>query len=229
VRASGSNAAALQARPHAVAAAPPVPGEHALGLREVRDALLYVPAALERGGRPAALAVSLHGAGGDAAGGLALLRWLADRRGFAVLAPASQGSTWDAVGGEYGVDVHTINQALQRVFRLLAVDPEQVGVAGFSDGASYALGLGLANGELFGHVIAFSPGFIPPARHVGRPAVFVSHGEDDAVLPIARTSARIVPALRREGYDVLYRDFDGGHTVPPQIAEQAVEWLGWSR
>lgn len=32
--------------------------------------------------------------------------------------------------------------------------------AGFSDGASYALSLGLPNGNLFSHIVAFSPGFM---------------------------------------------------------------------
>jgi predicted esterase len=107
------------------------------------------------------------------------------------------------------------------------VDPERVAVAGFSDGASYALGLGLANGRLFRRVVAFSPGFVPPGPADGRPAVFVSHGDADAVLPVDRTSARIVPALRDDGLDVTYREFTGPHVVPPEIAREAVDWLGW--
>ena len=47
---------------------------------------------------------------------------------------------------------------------------------------SYALSLGLANGDLFTHVIAFSPGFITPAPPSGRPPIFVSHGTADQVL-----------------------------------------------
>jgi poly(3-hydroxybutyrate) depolymerase len=42
------------------------------------------------------------------------------------------------------------------------VDPQRICVSGFSDGASYALSLGLANGDLFTHVAAFSPGFMRP-------------------------------------------------------------------
>ena len=63
-----------------------------------------------------------------------------------------------------------------------------VTVCGFSDGASYALSIGLANGDLFGHVLAWSPGFVAPPEFVGRPRVFVSHGTDDRVLPIDRCS-----------------------------------------
>jgi predicted esterase len=34
-----------------------------------------------------------------------------------------------------------------------------------------------------------------------------------------------VPALRRRGYDVTFREFDGGHTVPPDIAREALGWI----
>jgi flavin-binding protein dodecin len=37
----------------------------------------------------------------------------------------------------------------------------------------------------------------------------------------AERGRRIVPRLRRAGYDVTYREFDGGHTVPPEIALDA--------
>ena len=32
------------------------------------------------------------------------------------------------------------------------------------------------------------------------------------------------PALREAGYDVSYRPFEGGHTVPPPIADEGVAW-----
>jgi predicted esterase len=85
-----------------------------------------------------------------------------------------------------------------------AIDPARVAIGGFSDGASYALSLGLTNGDLFSHVLAFSPGFMAPAGQEGSPRIFVSHGTRDAVLPIDRCSRRIVPTLRRAGYDVAY-------------------------
>jgi predicted esterase len=34
-----------------------------------------------------------------------------------------------------------------------------------------------------------------------------------------------VPVLQRAGYDVRYREFDGPHTVPADVAREAVEWL----
>ncbi|WP_211308000.1 GDSL-type esterase/lipase family protein [Geodermatophilus normandii] len=221
--ASGA-AAVLTARPVAAPSAlPPSPGTTALGLEEVRDALLHVPAGGLTG--PAPLVVVLHGAGGDAEGGLGLLRSPADERGLVLLAPASRGPTWDAVTRGHGPDVALVDRALAAVFAALPVDPERIAVAGFSDGGSYALGLGLANGRLFRQVVAFSPGFVPPAGRTGRPRVFVSHGTADDVLPVDRTSREIVPALRGEGYEVTYREFDGGHEVPHEVAREAADRL----
>ncbi|MGY2067891.1 alpha/beta hydrolase [Blastococcus sp. SYSU DS0619] len=221
---TGRGGAILAARPPASPPTePPEPGTRSLGLASSGDPLLHVPP--EPGTGPLPLVVSLHGAGGDAEAGLALVRQAADEHGLAVLAPASRGPTWDAVGGDYGPDVELIDRALADVFRTVPVDPARIAVAGFSDGASYALGLGLANGELFRRVAAFSPGFVPPAPRSGTPAVFVSHGVDDEVLPIDRTSRRIVPALEEDGYDVTYREFPGAHAVPPEVVDAAVAWL----
>jgi phospholipase/carboxylesterase len=218
-------AAVLDARPaEGPGRSLPPPGTGALGLVADGDPLLHVPAGLP-GGRPVPLVVALHGAGGDAAAGLAPLRALADERGLLLLAPSSRGPTWDAVRDGYGPDADLLDRALDRVFGTVPVDAARVAVSGFSDGASYALGLGLANGALFSRVVAFSPGFVPRGPRAGRPAVFVSHGDADAVLPVARTSRRIVPALQEDGYDVTYREFAGPHTVPPEVAREAVDWL----
>lgn len=45
------------------------------------------------------------------------------------------------------------------------------------------------------------------------------------MLPIDQCSRRIVPELKRLGYDVTYREFDGRHTLPPEIASEAMQWF----
>ena len=47
----------------------------------------------------------------------------------------------------------------------------------------------------------------------------------DQVLPIKRCSRRIVPRLESEVYEVRYREFDGPHTVPREIARAALDWF----
>lgn len=63
---------------------------------------------------------------------------------------------------DFGPDVQYINKSLEHVFSRYSIDPNRLGIAGFSDGASYALSLGLPNGDLFTHIVAFSPGFMRP-------------------------------------------------------------------
>jgi predicted esterase len=146
--------------------------------------------------------------------------------GFLLLSPASAETTWDAIRDGYGPDVRMIDRALAAAFAARAVDPRRLGVFGFSDGASYALGLGLSNGDVFSSVVAFSPGFIPPGvKRNGKPRLFVSHGTSDEILPIATCSRRLVPELTKGGYDVTYREFDGPHTVPLDITQEALRWF----
>jgi phospholipase/carboxylesterase len=214
----------LRTRPVKVSSAMPV-GLQPLVLGAARNSYLYVPATY-RAARPAPLVLLLHGAGGHARQSLDLLRSLADAAGLLLLAPASRDRTWDLLVGRcYGPDLALIDRALEQTFSRYAVAPERVAIGGFSDGASYALSLGITNGDLFTHVIAFSPGFMAPAGHTGSPRIFVSHGTRDGVLPIDRCSRRIVPQLERSGYEVLYREFDGGHTISPDIALEAVDWF----
>jgi phospholipase/carboxylesterase len=212
----------LLARPAAPEGQGPV-GLHPLGLDARRDGGLYVPSAC-RVDRPAPLVVLLHGAGGNADYGIGLLRSLADELGVILLAPASRRQTWDVILDGFGLDVADIDRALESVFGRYRIDPGRLAIGGFSDGASYALSLGLTNGDLFTHVLAFSPGFMAPGTRRGKPRLFLSHGTHDDVLPIDHCSRRIVPRVRRAGYDVTYREFDGPHTVPAGIARQAVEW-----
>jgi len=47
----------------------------------------------------------------------------------------------------------------------------------------------------------------------------------DQVLPIDQCSRVIVPRLRSMGYDVAFREFDGRHELPPDVANEAMRWL----
>jgi phospholipase/carboxylesterase len=215
----------LAARPDP--AAPPAarlaPGTHALGLAAPRDALLHVPEDLPPDAA-VPLVVLLHGAGSSGAGVLHPLREHVPGLRALLLAPDARGPTWDAIRGAPGPDVAFLDAALTAVFAAASVDPAAIALAGFSDGASYALGTALGNGDLVGRVVAFSPGFVTPFEAVGRPAVRVTHGTRDRVLPIDRCTRRLVPALRAAGYDVTYDEFDGGHVVPPALAARALAW-----
>jgi phospholipase/carboxylesterase len=194
-----------------------------LGLESPRDAILRLPTPLPA--TPLPLVVLFHGAGGTSNGVLERLGSAPDATGVAVLAPDSRGQTWDAIRGGFGRDVDFIDRALTRVFDQVAIDPARIAAAGFSDGATYAISLGLINGDLFSHVLAFSPGFIVDGTPHGHPRVFVSHGTADPILPIDQCGRPIVRELRKRGYEVTFKEFDGGHEVPLEIARAAMVWM----
>lgn len=198
-------------------------GLHALKLDGRRDGFVYVSASYQPN-KPMPLMVMLHGAGGDAEGALRIVQKVADSLGVIVVLPESRSSTWDVIVSRFGVDIAFIDAALKQVFTRYAIDPNSIAVGGFSDGASYALSVGITNGDLFSHVVAFSPGFMASADQVGEPKIFISHGIGDRVLPIDKCSRRLVPVLKEADYDVVYQEFDGPHTVPVGVARDAVEW-----
>ena len=212
----------LGSRPEQIATPPSAtPGRHPLSLDGKRDGVFLVPNGLDPA-KPAPLIVALHGAGGIATHILDLVATEAERHGIIVLAPESRGPTWDVIRGGYGPDIAFIDRALAKVFALHPVDPGRIAVSGFSDGASYALSLGVINGDLFDHILAFSPGFLVPTTTADTPRIFISHGIHDEVLPIDPCSRRIVPALRPAGYGVDYHEFAGGHVVPFDMVERGV-------
>jgi phospholipase/carboxylesterase len=140
--------------------------------------------------------------------------------------PSSRERTWDiVVTGRYGADVTFIDSALASVFATCNIDPMRLAIGGFSDGASYALSLGVSNGDLFTALLGYSPGFWIPGEHRGRPRAFVSHGDNDAILPVTNTRENIVKGMRSAGYTVTYQAFSGGHTLTSAIYEQGMNWF----
>lgn len=184
-------------------------------------AMVYVPAPAD--GRPYRVALLLHGAGGSPRQGLDLLLSTADEHRLLLVAPKSASGTWDLIVDGFGPDVRRLDRVLEEV--LDAHPVERMVVGGFSDGASYALSIGLTNGDLFDAVLAFSPGFAAPLVVHGQPRVFVSHGTGDRVLPVDTCSRRLVPRLEALDYRVTYEEFDGGHEVPQPVVDRAVSWM----
>ena len=205
-----------------------------VGLQKLGDksGLLYLPASY-RANEPLPLLILLHKATGSSSdwfsgghpGAPGSYSAYADAGRFIILAPEAPGLSWDGGPKSFGSDYLSINRAIEAAFRRCAIDRNRMAIAGFSDGASYALSLGLANGDLFGSVIAFSPGYITRSIGRGKPLVFIAHGAVDRVLPIDVTSRLFVAGLRKNGYNVVFREFSGGHHLAPAISDEAMAWL----
>ena len=170
-------------------------GEHILDDNNGRRAVLYVPPAYDAA-VPAPFMIMLHGARGDGDRTLESQRAAAAEHIVVLLCPSTRSGTWDAIRGDFTHDFEKLDELLMQVFERCNIDPTRIASGGFSDGASYALSLGLINGDFFTHIIAHSPGFIIPRSRQGKPAVYVSHGRQDEVLPFARCGAAIVGAGR---------------------------------
>ncbi|HEY0159922.1 MAG TPA: alpha/beta hydrolase-fold protein [Thermoanaerobaculia bacterium] len=222
----------IYARPADVKTPSAITGLQKLHLGETRDGLLYVPANYKA---PVPLILMLHGSGDSGEIIMSKVRTLADRIGAIVIAPDARDFTWDmTVGGSgdpksidrFGEDVKFIDEALRQTFRRYPVDRKRIAIGGFSDGGSYALSLGLMNGDLFTHVIAFSPGFMRLRSTTGHPQVFLAHGTSDDVLPIDQCGRPLARALGEAGYDLEYIEFEGEHVVVDRIAREAfMEWF----
>jgi phospholipase/carboxylesterase len=201
-------------------------------------ATAYRPAALPTGPRP--LLVILHGYPQDPRRFIKAFEPWADRCGALLLAPAAKNDTWDIIAAWldlrdrrtgpartpvlFGPDVRRIDSDLARLFAAAPVDPRQITLLGFSDGASYALSLGLANPQLFRWIVALSPGFaVFPERGTLAQKIFIAHGTRDSRLEFERTRDGIVKPLREAGMDVTFRPFDGDHVFVPVLAREALQ------
>lgn len=198
------------------------PGVHEFTLRNGRPVDMRVTPA---GKHPYALIVALHGAGGSPASGLEAFSGAWEIPGLVLVAPAAKGPTWTALFSDQDRDLESVDLVVAEAWARCPIERKRLALGGFSDGATYALTLGVANGDLFPAIIALSPGGILAGTTRGLPRIFVSHGTEDDVLPIAGASDRIVPKLREAGYDVTYRRFRGGHEVSPETSAAAVRWF----
>lgn len=189
-----------------------------------RDAVLQIPK--NASDKPLPLLVMLHGATQRADDMFWYLGSAHEEAGVVVLAPNSAETTWDAIGNRaFAEDIYYLDKMLEHVFETTAIDPARVSLGGFSDGATYALSLGLINGDFFKSIVAFSPGFVIDGNAHGKPRIFISHGTRDHILPIDRCGRRIAGELKGEGYDVTFREFEGDHEIPADVAREGLAFV----
>jgi predicted esterase len=195
-----------------------------LGLSdEGRDGVLYVPKGYKHGS-PAPLLIMLHGFGGWADEMKSTFA-LAEEFGVVLIVPESRDATWGRSAPGFDADVRYIGAAYRKVRDMFDLDPDRVGLGGRSDGAGYALSMGLAYGDIFNHLLVFAGGLMGPFRRQGKPRVFIGHGVKDQQMPIDVTARKFAASLKADGYDVTMREHDGGHGTPVAVVREAFEWF----
>ena len=199
-------------------------------------AALFTPDEIEPGRRYPLLAV-LHGAGRQDELLMKAYRDEAERRQALFLVPRSHGMTWDLI--EHAVarnapqpgGVAPSGRPDHDIFRRYPVDAGRLGLLGYSDGASYALSVGLSNPDLFCSVMAWAAGFVAieneaAAPGTKRPAVLIEYGTHDELFPFEQVAVPMREQLEAFGCAVTFRVDEGGRHWPSgKFQGEALDWF----
>jgi len=145
--------------------------------------------------------------------------------------PRSTYPTWDLLVGRDRADLDFLEQAYAEIYRRLPVDHRRQALIGYSDGASYALAVGLSNPRLFAAVMGWAAGFVVFDKAAvsptdPRPRILVEHGTHDTVFPFEEIAVRNCTILRRLGYEVDLRVDEGGiHWPSHEFQAAALDWF----
>jgi phospholipase/carboxylesterase len=194
---------------------------------------------------PPPLLVLLHGLGGDESNLIPLAAHLDPR--FLVVSvraprPHHPGYAWFRLtwraAGDVEPDATQARESLAGLVRWIGAAPARLGadrrqvfLLGFSQGAMMSFGVLRAAPERLAGVVALSGHFdedlfdeVAAEDAVARVPLFVAHGTDDEVLPIASGRAIrdfFTPRVR----DFRYREYAIAHAIGPDELRDVAEWL----
>jgi predicted esterase len=101
---------------------------------------------------------------------------------------------------------------------------------GYSDGASYALSVGLSNPGLFSALIAWAAGFVVVDPEgfdaaAAKPRVYLEYGSHDELFPFEQVALPMRRRLERAGCDVTFSVDEGGRHWPSgSFQREALDW-----
>lgn len=177
----------------------------------------------------------LHGYGADEADLLPYAdRLLMDLHVLSVRGPhpaGESGYAWMESGRDpFGRSVELLGEFAERVPDAYDVDPERVGLFGFSQGAKAALAALVTDPQLYRWAVAMN-GYLPreyaDRERVVRArekSVFVGVGEDDAIISPGH-GEETADFLIDVGLDVTFRSYPVGHRIADEAVDHVAEWL----
>jgi poly(3-hydroxybutyrate) depolymerase len=177
------------------------------------------------------LVTVLHGAGRQDELLVRACRDEPEKRQALFLVPRSFHPTWDLIASDERPDLDFLEWAYDLIYRRYPVDPARQALLGYSDGASYALSVGLSNPRVFRAVMGWAAGFLAlDTRHVEpgdpKPAVLLEYGTHDPLFPFQRVALPMRESLERLGYRVEFRVDEGGRHWPSgTFQSEALDWF----
>lgn len=124
-----------------------------------------------------------------------------------------------------------IKKFIDQVIEKYNINPQQVHIGGFSQGAIMSIAVGLTFPDTIKSITAFSSSIldtiktqVEPNEKLKNMKVFISHGIDDNVIPInsAREARKYLLNL---GIEPEYYEFNGGHEIPEKIIKDFIIWF----
>lgn len=193
-------------------------------------AWIVTPPVIEPG-RAHPLVVVLHGAGRQDELIVKGLQTERLRRDAIFVVPRSLGMTWDLIAGGDGADLRFLDGVLHSIYRRFRIDPARRAIVGYSDGASYALAIGLSNPRHFTAVMAWAAGFLaidaPNLRPDDpKPRVLLEYGTHDQLFPFEQVAIPMRETLERLGYPLTFWVDEGGlHWPRATLLSDALDWF----
>lgn len=198
------------------------------------SAILLTPDEIDEGRRYPLFTV-LHGAGRQDEMLAKAYRDEPEKRRAFFLIPRSALPTWDLIASRERPDLDFLEYAYDLVYRRYPIDPLQQAMIGYSDGASYALSVGLCNSTMFSALMVWAAGFLvldePTAERFGleipepRPRIYLEYGTHDELFDFETVALPMRANLEKAGFDVTFSVDEGGRHWPSgSFHREALDW-----
>ena len=198
--------------------------------RGASRAVLLTPDEIDSG-REYPLITVLHGAGRQDEVLAKAYRDEPERRQALFLIPRSVQPTWDLIAGGGRPDLDFLEWAYDLIYRRYPIARDRQALIGYSDGASYALSVGLSNPRLFRAIMGWAAGFIAyddtfvekddPKLHI-----LLEYGTHDPIFPFEQIALPMRSSLEEAGHSVEFRVDQGGRHWPSgDFQPEALDWF----